>query len=54
MKIHLVLDTTDIVETYEILCNVLFVQSSISECKKREHGIEELIKQLGVYIIDED
>ncbi len=57
MKIPLVLETCDIIETYEALCSIPFTRSSISECEpatKREPGIEHLIEQLKLYIIDED
>jgi len=53
--VHLILYNKDIIETFEALCSLPFIQSDGGEPPfKRERGIEHLIKQLQVYIDMED
>ena len=45
----LILDNSEIVETFEALCNIPFVPTSSHDMEpptKREKGIEQLIEQL--------
>lgn len=56
-QIILLLDEEDIQETFEALCSLPFVKSSISECEpatQREHGIEYLLFQLSSHILHEE